>query len=60
MNDLKYEINYRDKKSKRYHFIKAVISQYIHQQSQIGSGLYQYVFLPSDPDELVDQLKLIV
>ena len=26
----------------------------------MGSGLNQYVFLPSDPDELVDQLKLIV
>ena len=29
-------------------------------QPQLGSGLNQYVFLPSDPDELVDQLKLIV
>ena len=29
-------------------------------QSQLGSGFNQYVFLPSDPDELVDQLKLIV
>ena len=32
--------------------------------SQLGSGLYgsstqQYIFLPSDPDELVDQLKLL-
>ena len=31
--------------------------------SQLGSGLQkptqQYVFLPSDPDELVDQLKLL-
>ena len=26
----------------------------------MGSGLNQYVFLASDPDELVDQLKLIV
>ena len=26
----------------------------------MGRGLNQYVFLPSDPDELVDQLKLIV
>ena len=29
-------------------------------QPQLGSGLNQYVFLLSDPDELVDQLKLIV
>ena len=26
---------------------------------QLGSGLNQYVFLPSDPDNLVDQLKLL-
>ena len=26
----------------------------------MGIGLNQYVFLRSDPDELVDQLKLIV
>ena len=26
----------------------------------MGSGLNQYVFLPSDPMELVDKLKLIV
>ena len=28
-------------------------------QPQFGSGI-KFVFLPSDPDELVDQLKLIV
>ena len=31
-----------------------------YQQSQMGSGFNQYIFLPSDPDELVDQLELIV
>ena len=25
----------------------------------MGSGINKYVFLPSDPDEVVDQLKLI-
>ena len=65
--DLKYKINYGDKKSMRYCFIKDLINQYTYQQSlnnQLGSGLNgsygnQYVFLPSDPDELVDQLKLL-
>ena len=65
LNDMKYNINYGDKKSKRYYFIKDLINQYIYQHipyqlSQLGSGFNQYVFLPSDPDELVDQLKLIV
>ena len=64
LNDMKYNINYGDKKSKRYYFIKDLINQYIYQHipyqlSQIGSGFNQYVFLPSDPDELVDQLKLL-
>ena len=63
LNDLKYNINYEDKKSERYYFIKDLVYQYIHQQipyqlSQLGSGL-NFVFLPSDPDELVDQLKLL-
>ena len=62
-NDMKYDINYGDRKSKRYYFIKDLINQYIYQHipyqlSQIGSGL-NFVFLPSDPDELVDQLKLL-
>ena len=52
LNDMKYNINYGDKKSRRYHFIKAML------QPQIGSGL-NFIFLPSDPDELVDQLKLL-
>ena len=64
LNDMKYNINYGDKKSKRYSFIKDLINQYIYQHipyqlSQLGSGFNQYVFLPSDPDELVDQLKLL-
>ena len=61
LNDMKYNLNYGDKKSKRYYFIKDLINQYTYrdQQSQLGSGFNQYVFLPSDPDELVDQLKLL-
>ena len=63
LNDMKYNINYGDKKSKRYYFIKDLINQYIYQHipyqlSQLGSGL-NFIFLPSDPDELVDQLKLL-
>ena len=64
LNDMKYNLNYEDKKSKRYYFIKDLINQYKYQHipyqlSQLGSGFNQYVFLPSDPDELVDQLKLL-
>ena len=101
---MKYDLNYGDKKSIRYQFIKELYSRYQLQgytqgfagssaqgytqahdlqgfarssaqgQSQgfTGSGLrsyangesyreysQQYIFLPSDPDELVDQLKLL-
>ena len=64
LNGMKYNLNYGDKKSKRYYFIKDLIIQYKYQHipyqlSQLGSGFNQYVFLPSDPDELVDQLKLL-
>ena len=107
LNDMKYDLNYGDKKSTRYQFIKELYSRYQLQgfaqgymqgfaqgQSQsytreatqgfTGSGLreatqsyangeysrsyarssthspaQQYIFLPSDPDELVDQLKLL-
>ena len=44
----------------RYYLIKVLIFQYLQQQqSQSGSGFIQNIFLPSDPDELVDQLKLL-
>ena len=85
---MKYDLNYGDKKSIRYQFVKELYSRYQLQgfaqgytqahdlqgfaqgQSQgfTGSGLngdisrsstQQYIFLPSDPDELVDQLKLL-
>ena len=68
LNDMNFGINYGDKKSMRYYFIKELINQYAYQQSQslnnqLGSGLNgeasQIIFLPSDPDELVDQVKLI-
>ena len=120
LNDMKYDLNYGDKKSTRYQFIKELYSRYQLQAhdlqgyvqepsrvasrvasqeppedytqgsshgypqssventqgnqlgsqsgSQLGSGLFgsyarsstqQYIFLPSDPDELVDQLKLL-
>ena len=32
LKDMKYNINYGDKKSKRYYFIKDLINQYIYQQ----------------------------
>ena len=66
LKDMKYDLNYGDKKSSRYKIIKFLL------QPQLGSGLNQYtrasspskssicIFLPSNPDELVDQLKLIV
>ena len=58
-NDMKYDLNYGDKKSSRYILIKVLFNHYLQQQqSQSGSGL-NYVFLPSDPDDIVDELKLI-
>ena len=30
LNDMKYNLNYGDKKSKRYYFIKDLINQYIY------------------------------
>ena len=75
LNDMKYDLNYGDKKSISYQFIKELYSRnqlqgFTQGQSQsytqgfTGSGLnceisQQYIFLPSDPDELVDQLKLL-
>ena len=67
LNDMKYNTSYGDKKSRRYYFIKGLHNQYY----QLGSGMpsytrklsrnhtSQYVFPPSDPDEIVDQLKLL-
>ena len=52
LRDMNYDLNYGDKKSNRYNFINSML------QPQIGCGL-NFVFLPSDPDELVDQLKLL-
>ena len=49
-----YDLNNGDKKASRYNMIKYLI------QPQLGRGLSKFIFLPSDPDELVDQLKLIV
>ena len=57
LNDMKYNIYYGDKKSNRYYLIKAIFNTY-YQQPHLGTGL-NFVFLPSDPDELVDQLKLL-
>ena len=57
---MKLDLNYGDRKSTRIFFNKNLNIQYTYQQSQLGSGFNQYIFLPSDPDELVDQLKLIV
>ena len=52
LEDMKFDLNYGDKKSSRYNRIKYLF------QPQLGSGI-KFVFLPSDPDELVDQLKLL-
>ena len=53
LKDMKFDLNYGDKKSSRYIIIKYLF------QPQLGSGI-KFVFLPCDPDELEDQLKLIV
>ena len=61
---MKYDLNYGVKKSSR-----SIIFKYLF-QPQLGSGIIFTratspskslicVFLPSDPDELVDQLKLL-
>ena len=42
----------------RYYFIKDLINQFKHQRFQLESD-FNFVFLPSDPDELVDQFKLL-
>ena len=63
LRDMKYEISTGDKRSDKSNFIKGLL------QPQIGSGINFppsrgkspiYIFLPSDPDELVYQPKLIV
>ena len=63
LNDMNYNINYGDKKSIRHYFIKDLYSGYQQLGSELGSCArsyaYQYIFLPSDPDELVDRLKLL-
>ena len=67
LKDMNYDLNDGDKKSSRYTIIKYLF------QPQFGSELDRYsdlhtpsrgkspiyLFLPSDPNELVDQLKLI-
>ena len=53
--DMKYNFNYGDKKSDRYNTIKNLFQQLHYQE---GRGL-KFVFLPSDPNELVDKLKLL-
>ena len=75
LNDMNHNMNYGDKKSMRCYFIKDLHNQYYqlgsglpsnarkvsrsNSQSYAGSHANQYVFLPSDSDELVDQLKLL-
>ena len=46
---MNYNLNYGDKKSNRYNFINRLL------QPHLGSGLNKVIFLPSDPDELVEQ-----
>ena len=79
--DIKYNINYGDKKSTRYYFIEELYSRFhwgttvdnnqlqgftesgLHTQDSTRSyaqgSTQQFIFLPSDPNELVDQLKLL-
>ena len=51
---MKNDLNLGDKKSSRCKISKSLF------QPQLGSGIKFVFFLPSDPDELVDQIKLIV
>ena len=70
LKDLKHNINFGDKKSIRYYFIKDLYSRHQQLQSDLRSSLHNYegsglrndanfVFLQSDPDELVDRLKVL-
>ena len=49
---MKYNIKKGDMKCDRYNFIEDLL------KPQIGSGL-KFMFLPSDPNELVDLLQLL-
>ena len=65
MNDLNYKKCYGVEKSKRSYFTKDSNNQNLfreitYQLSQLGVGFNQYIFLPSDSNELEDQLKLVV
>ena len=51
-HDMKHNIKKGDMKSDRYNIIKDLL------QPQTGSGLI-FIFLRSDPNELVDQLQLL-
>ena len=57
LSDMKFNINYGNKKSIRYYFFKELFYQYYQQIGRgLGSDLRSCAgFLPSDPDELVDQ-----
>ena len=54
LRDTNYDLIYGDKKSNKYNFINRFF------QPQLGSGLNKFIFLPTDPNELVDHLKLFV
>ena len=65
LKDMKYDLNYGDKKSSRYYLIKAIFNTYYQEGSELKltgqkpANPVVCIFLSSDPDELVDQLKLL-
>ena len=66
VNDMNFNTNYGDKKSKRYYFIKDLINQNISSDLLSTIPIRKWnkfdlqCFFPSDSDELVDKLILIV
>ena len=58
--DMKYNSSEGDKKSDRYKFIKDLQSYPSSQEElEAGSIFPEIIFLPSDPNELVDRLNLL-
>ena len=49
---MEYIMNYGDKESRRYNMIKNLF------QPQLRSGMKQFIFLPSDPDQLVKSTQV--
>ena len=60
---MNYGKNYGDGQSIRFCLFADLNNQNMNQNYHLGSGLHtepvEFVFLPFDPDELVDQLKML-